>query len=265
MNTKIKENSLLIEREDTIMKKVIAVMSGKGGVGKSSFCAHLGRALSQLGKKVLIVELDSGMRGLDIMLSIEDIVFDLGDILEGRCTLNDAIIKCESEDNLFLISAPAYFNSYPTKEHLKVLATVFLKRYDYVIFDVTAGYSMIKESASVSDEVILITTPDEICIRDTAFYANYIKENVDDKKDIYLVVNKVDKAGFKKKVYKDIDSIMDKTGLALRGVIKRSDKLSHKTLKGLPLDKKTKESEIFLSIAKRIDGIDANLILRELK
>ena len=72
--------------------KVIAVTSGKGGVGKSTLTVSLGIAAASSGKRVLLIELDAGLRGMDIMLGLSGVVYDLGDLLEGRCNINSAII-----------------------------------------------------------------------------------------------------------------------------------------------------------------------------
>ena len=68
------------------MPKIITVTSGKGGVGKSSLSTGLSRAFVSLGQTVLLIELDVGLRGVDVMLGLTDrVVYDLGDVLTGRC------------------------------------------------------------------------------------------------------------------------------------------------------------------------------------
>ena len=77
------------------MAEIVSILSGKGGVGKSTIVSALGYSLAAEGKRTLIAELDLGLRGLDLMLSLSDrIVFDLGDLLCGRCTLSDALVCC---------------------------------------------------------------------------------------------------------------------------------------------------------------------------
>ena len=78
------------------MSQIILVASGKGGSGKSSFVTGVSRALTSLGKKVLAVDCDIGLRSLDIMFDVtEKVVFDWGDLLMERCTAEQAIIKGE--------------------------------------------------------------------------------------------------------------------------------------------------------------------------
>ena len=76
------------------MAEIILVASGKGGSGKSSFTAGVSRALTSLGKKVLAIDCDIGLRSLDIMFDVsEKVVFDWGDLLLSRCTPEQAVIK----------------------------------------------------------------------------------------------------------------------------------------------------------------------------
>lgn len=76
------------------MDNVIVVASGKGGTGKSTVCICLSVALVKQGKRVLLIDCDCGMRGLDIMLDMEqDIIFDASDAVCGNCTFGEAVYK----------------------------------------------------------------------------------------------------------------------------------------------------------------------------
>ena len=89
------------------MDNVIVVASGKGGTGKSTVCICLSVALIKQGKKVLLIDCDCGMRGLDIMLDMEnDIVFDAADAVSGNCSFTDAVYKSKNNENLYLMAAP---------------------------------------------------------------------------------------------------------------------------------------------------------------
>ena len=89
------------------MGKVIVIASGKGGTGKTTLTANLGAALSKRDKSVVVVDMDMGLRNLDVALSLESsIVYDIADVIEGNCTLDDALIKHTAFDSLFFIPAP---------------------------------------------------------------------------------------------------------------------------------------------------------------
>ena len=83
------------------MQRVIVITSGKGGVGKTTVCASIGKALSKLGKKVLLVEGDIGLNNLDVVLQVEDkVIYDASDVVRGKASAIQAVI--EVDKNLFL-------------------------------------------------------------------------------------------------------------------------------------------------------------------
>ena len=76
------------------MGRAIAITSGKGGVGKSSVCINLGIVLAQMGYQVCLIDVDLGLKNLDVMLGLENrVIYDLRDVMEGVCPLNKAILK----------------------------------------------------------------------------------------------------------------------------------------------------------------------------
>ncbi|MEG0737002.1 MAG: P-loop NTPase, partial [Longicatena sp.] len=76
------------------MGEAIAITSGKGGVGKSSVCVNMGVVLSQLGNRVCLIDVDLGLKNLDVMMGLENrVIYDLMDVMEGRCMLSQAMIK----------------------------------------------------------------------------------------------------------------------------------------------------------------------------
>ena len=76
------------------MARKIVVTSGKGGVGKTTVCANLGYALAGLGAKVLMLDIDIGLNNLDVVLGVENkIVYDIIDVLDGKCRPKQALIQ----------------------------------------------------------------------------------------------------------------------------------------------------------------------------
>lgn len=89
------------------MGKVIVIASGKGGTGKTTLSANLSAAIAAKGKNVVAVDMDMGLRNLDVALGLESsIVYDVADVIEGNCVLDDALIKHPLFDSLFFIPAP---------------------------------------------------------------------------------------------------------------------------------------------------------------
>ena len=84
----------------------IVITSGKGGVGKTTTTANLGTALAALGKKVVVVDGDTGLRNLDVLMGLENrIVYDIVDVVEEKCKLRQALIKDKRFEQLFLLPA----------------------------------------------------------------------------------------------------------------------------------------------------------------
>ena len=86
--------------------RVITISSGKGGVGKTTVSANLAVALASMGRRVVAIDSDIGLRNLDIVMGLENrIVYDLVDVIEGRCRLRQAMIRDKRVPELYLIPA----------------------------------------------------------------------------------------------------------------------------------------------------------------
>lgn len=242
------------------MSKVISVTSGKGGVGKSSFSCLLGRALAAKGKATVILELDCGLRGLDIMLGVSDSVYDFNDILHGRCSIKDAVNYVPDCKNLSLINAPSQFERFPTKEEVSAICSALKTKYDFVIIDTTAGYGLTDALATVSDTILLLVTPDPICVRDAAIVAAVLRKNK--AAELRLIINKVSKEALKKDMVPDLDAVIDGVGVHLLGVVKDQQDIWYSTAKGLPLSTGSLSERTFQAIAKRLTGEHTPLVVQ---
>ena len=86
------------------MSESIVITSGKGGVGKTTTTANIGTALASFDKSVIVVDGDTGLRNLDVLMGLENrIVYTLLDVIEGKCKLKQAIIKDKRFNNLYLL------------------------------------------------------------------------------------------------------------------------------------------------------------------
>ncbi|MBO4415023.1 MAG: AAA family ATPase, partial [Lachnospiraceae bacterium] len=86
------------------MGEVIVVTSGKGGVGKTTTTANIGMGLAALGKSVALIDGDTGLRNLDVVMGLENrIVYNLVDVIEGNCKIKQALIKDKRCQNLYLM------------------------------------------------------------------------------------------------------------------------------------------------------------------
>jgi len=83
---------------------VVTISSGKGGVGKTTTTANIAVALAMGGQKVACIDADIGLRNLDLILGLENrIVYDLVDVVEGRCRIRQAMIRDKRLPDLYLI------------------------------------------------------------------------------------------------------------------------------------------------------------------
>jgi septum site-determining protein MinD len=95
-----------MKEEGALQAKAIVVTSGKGGVGKTTTTANVGAALAREGEKVAVIDVDVGLRNLDVVMGLEGrVVFDLIDVLEGRCKMRQALIRDKRVENLYLLPA----------------------------------------------------------------------------------------------------------------------------------------------------------------
>ena len=234
--------------------KIVVITSGKGGVGKSSAAALLGYNLQRNGKKTIIIELDVGLRSLDIMLGVEnDIGYDLSDILSGECEPYKAIRTSESLSRLQFIPAPGIVSSRVDNDRFVALCLALKKNYDYVLIDSPAGIGeLFRIAVRAADEAIIVTTPDMVCMRDAANVSQIMEdEGVVNQR---LIINKLDRPAFKKSNVRDLDEVIDTVGVRLLGVVEQDSDIMELSASG-KLPKKDAPALLeFSNIAERIMG-----------
>ena len=119
------------------MGEALVITSGKGGVGKSTLAVNLAVSLVKTGKKAVLIDADTGLRNLDVLLGLENnVVYDLTDVAEGTCRLKQAVLKCRDIENLFLIAAAQLRDSSSvTPAQMESIVGRLKAQYDYVIID----------------------------------------------------------------------------------------------------------------------------------
>ena len=228
-----------------------AVASGKGGTGKSTVAAGLGIAFANMGKKTLLIDMDEGLRCLDMLLGIEkDLVFDLSDILSDRDT-EDAVYPTGEYENLFLIPAPDSIGKI-IPERFKEFIEEIITQYDVVIFDFPAGMDFSLYHYLPDYTVVLaVCNPDPVSVRDAAAVCDNLPF---DSIHTRLVVNKFHYKPIFKGIYANIDSIIDDSGFKLVGVIPESVELSYFSINH-KIKKGSRAMAAFSRIADRLCGI----------
>lgn len=204
--------------------KVLAVVSGKGGVGKSNFSLNFAIELMQSGKKVLLFDLDIGMANVDILMGVSP-KYTILDMIERELAIWDIIE--EGPKQLSFVAGGTSFSSMFQLNPRKLAR--FLQQlelingnYDYVIFDMGAGIS--KESLHFilsSNEIIVVTTPEPTAITDAYAMMKYIQLK-DQGLPIRLIVNRVDSVTEGKKTFDNLKLVAEQflhKEISLLGII----------------------------------------------
>ena len=240
------------------MEKVWVVASGKGGTGKSTVVANLGAALAAEGRRVLLVDLNVGLRCLDLCLGMDDrVLFDIMDVLEGTCRARDAILPYPGIASLFLL--PAAQNRLAADfdgQRMQILCAGLSKEYDLIFLDCPPGLEPIPSCAAmVADRGLVVTTPDPAAIRDadrmaTEFSAAGVKE-------LYLVVNRFRTDFLQKQLISSASGIAEALGVTLLGTVPEDEAIGEATMCGVPVVIRQSDSpaaRIFAAMARRMPG-----------
>ena len=151
------------------MGEVIVITSGKGGVGKTTTTANIGIGLSKLGKKVIVIDTDLGLRNLDVVLGLENrIIYNIVDVINGNCRLKQALIKDSQFPELCLLpSAQTKDKSAVSPEQMKKLIEEIRGDFDYILLDCPAGIEQgFQNAIAGAEHAIVVTTPEVSAIRD---------------------------------------------------------------------------------------------------
>ena len=150
------------------MGEIVGIISGKGGVGKTTLCARLAAALCASGKKVLCIDGDTGMKNLDLVLGAESrTVFDLDDVLSGRTPFDKAVVRHPDIAGLYLLSAAHDYRAKIGKEELRALCDEQKQHFDFVMIDAPAGLGDgFAAVVYAAERLIVVATPDVTSIRD---------------------------------------------------------------------------------------------------
>ena len=236
--------------------KIIVVTSGKGGVGKTTATSSIGAALALEGKRVAIVDMDIGLRNLDVVMGLENrIVFNIVDVVQGRCQIDQAAIRDRRIDNLFLIPASQSDNKdVLTTSGVERVCNELRKKFDYILMDSPAGIEQgFKNSIVGANEALVVCTPDVSAVRDAdrvigLLYANSLEPR--------LIVNRIEPTRVERGEMLSHEDVMEVLSIDLAGLVPMDEKVLISSNTGTPLvlQNDSKAGQAFRRIAKRLNG-----------
>lgn len=162
------------------MGQSLVITSGKGGSGKSTLAVNLGAALAAAGKTCVLVDMDMGMRSLDILCGLENrIVYDLADVADGICRVKQAIVKHPVIQGLSLVSAAQTRGSDAlSPQRSREVMEELKDRFDLVLIDCPAGVGRgFRNAASGADRALIVSLTDPVSIRDAERVAGLLERS----------------------------------------------------------------------------------------
>lgn len=218
------------------MSKVILIASGKGGTGKTFFAANFGALLAMDGKKTLLIDMDLGLRNLDLYIGLEDkIVYNVMDVISGVCPISKAIIKDKRFENLHFMAASPYLDDRDvTQLHIQVLCQRLRKDFDFIIIDAPAGISDGLSIAAIdADKAVIITEAEHASIRDADAIDKKLKGM--GIEDVSCVINKVNMELMTIGVLPTLDDITSSLNMSVIGFMQQDDNIHIATNRGVPI------------------------------
>jgi len=239
------------------MGKSIVITSGKGGVGKTTTTANIGMALAVMGKSVVLIDADIGLRNLDVVMGLENrIVYDLVDVVEDRCRMDQALIKDKRHRNLMLLPAAQTRDKTAVEpEQVAKLVENLRDDFDYVLIDSPAGIEQgFRNAIAGAQEAVIVTTPEVSAVRDADRIIGMLEaEGLNDPR---VIINRIRQDMVKRGDMMDIDDMIEILAINLLGIVPDDEDIIVSTNKGEPivLNNKSRTGEAFRNIARRIEG-----------
>jgi septum site-determining protein MinD len=243
--------------------KVIVITSGKGGVGKTTATANLGVGLAMLGKSVVVVDADIGLRNLDLLMGLENrIVYDIVDVVENTCRLRQALIKDKKLQGLHLLpAAQTKDKTAVSPEQMKALCDELREQFDYIIVDSPAGIEQgFKNAATGADSAIIVTTPELSSVRDADRIIGILDSM--EIRDHKLLVNRIRMDMVSRGEMMSVEDVLDVLAIDLIGVVPYDETIIISTNKGEPAvyDTSSLAGRAFKNIVARLDGEEVEFL-----
>ena len=238
------------------MSEVIVVTSGKGGVGKTTTSANVGTGLAAMGKKVVLIDTDIGLRNLDVVMGLENrIVYNLVDVVEGKCRVKQALIKDKRHPSLYLLPSAQTKDKSAVNESQMIKMIEYLKQhFDYIILDCPAGIEQgFKNAIAGADRALVVTTPEVSAIRDADRIIGLLEANEFTKID--LIINRLRVDMVRRGDMMSSADVIDILSIPLIGIVPDDENVVIATNQGEPLvGNSTLAGKAYQSICCRVMG-----------
>lgn len=235
------------------MGTVITITSGKGGTGKTSITGGAAAWLALMGRTVLCIDMDIGLRNLDISLGLNDrALMDFSDVALGRCPLARAAVEHPTLKGLWLLTSPMSLPPSLTPEKVRALLDTARTMYDYILIDSPAGLGAgFRLAVCGADRALVVSTSDASSLRD----AQRAVAELEHLKTVHLVMNRI-QTKLLRKLRATIDDAMDAAGLPLIGVVPEDPQVILCANLGLPLTTRGPKGAALAcrNIARRLEG-----------
>ena len=246
------------------MGELIAILSGKGGTGKTSVCAGIATALAADGKTVLCMDCDVGLRNLDLSLGMSDSgALSFLDVCSGAYELSQSS-QHPQFPGLFFLTAPVNCRAEDIDPvQFQKFVRQAKQQYDFVLLDAPAGVDAgFQLTASAAERCIVVTGPGPAAIRDAARVGELLE--LMGKTNSRLVVNRVSHR-LVAAMSTNVDDIMDETGLPLLGIVPEDQNVTLAATFGRPVllySCRSAASMACRRIAKRLQGQPVPITIR---
>lgn len=239
------------------MGEVIVITSGKGGTGKTTLTAGVGAALARLGRRVLCIDCDVGLRNLDLSLGMSDAaLMDFTDVIAGRSTLQRAAVAHPQQQRLYLLTAPLTMpDPFPEEAGFRRLLEQARSEFDLILLDCPAGLGPgFRLAVCGADRAVVVAQSDPASLRD----AQRVVLQLAGMERVQLVVNRV-RGRLLRRLGATIDDAMDTAGLPLLGIVPEDTQVVLAAGSGrlLPEESGRSASAAYRNIALRLIGREA--------